>query len=112
MVLSLVASSGRPDTTLMIIDVRRAFFYAPATRRIFVELPEEDWQPGDEAMCGLLHQSLYGTRDAAQNWEIELGNFMEGLGFTRGRASRCLYHHKETGMAAAVHGTRCHDCWD
>ena len=112
MVLSLVASSGRPDTTLMIIDVRRAFFYAPATRRIFVDLPEEDWQPGDETMCGLLRQSLYGTRDAAQNWEIELGNFMEGLGV-----------HERTGQSVSLppqryrHGGggargRCHDCRD
>ena len=32
---------------------------------VFVELPEEDSEPG---MCGKLRKSMYGTRDAAQNW--------------------------------------------
>ena len=39
--------SGRADTTLMIIDVRRAYFYAKAQRRVFIELPPEDWREGD-----------------------------------------------------------------
>ena len=46
------------------IDVRRAYFHARARRDVFVELPEEDAEPG---MCGKLLKSLYGTRDAAQN---------------------------------------------
>ena len=28
-------------------------------------------------MCGLLRYSLYGTRDAAQNWEEELASTLE-----------------------------------
>ena len=31
------------------IDVRRAYFYAPAKKNIFVKLPDEDYEPG---MCG------------------------------------------------------------
>ena len=88
----------------MILDVRRALFYAPATRRIYVGLPAKEWRPRDKAMCGLLCQSLHGTQDAAQKWDIELGNFMQGLGFTKGRVSWCRYHHQEIDMAAAVHG--------
>ena len=57
---------------MALVDVRRAYFYAPAQRRVFVELPPEDYQAGDEHMCGLLQYSFYGTRDAAQNWEEEL----------------------------------------
>ena len=59
--------SKRP-TRLMISDVKKAYFYAPATRRVFVALPPEDRGPGEEQMCGLLLKSLYGTRDAAFNW--------------------------------------------
>ena len=66
---------------MLIIDVRRAFFYAKSTRRLFVELPIEDYQEGDEEMCGLLEKSLYGTRDAARNWELELSEFLvQGMG--------------------------------
>ena len=48
------------------IDVRRAYFHAKAKREVFVELPPED---AEEGMCGRLLKSMYGTRDAAQNWE-------------------------------------------
>ena len=52
----------------MISDVKKAYFYAAATRRIYVALPAEDIRPGEEAMCGMLERSLYGTRDAVYNW--------------------------------------------
>ena len=48
------------------IDVRRAYFYAPSRRSVYVDLPDEDTEEG---MCGKLCKRMYGTRDAAQNWE-------------------------------------------
>ena len=54
---------------IMINDVSRAYFYANSDRPTFVEICEEDWEPGDEAMCGELNVSMYGTRRAAQNWQ-------------------------------------------
>ena len=68
-VLSEIATGKRGGKVVALVDVRRAYFYAPARRRVFVELPPEDYQPGDEHICGLLQYSLYGTRDAAQNWK-------------------------------------------
>ena len=62
-----------------IATARRAYFYAPARRRAFVELLPVDYQAGDEHMCGLLRYSLYGTRDAAQNWEEELATALRSL---------------------------------
>ena len=35
----------------MVIDIRRAHFYAPALRRIFVQLPPEDPRSGEEGVC-------------------------------------------------------------
>jgi hypothetical protein len=62
----------RPNPRRMaVIDVKRAYFYAPATRPMFIEIPLEDREPGDEGMVGELKLSLYGTRDAAQNWASE-----------------------------------------
>ena len=37
---------------LLYADVSRAYFYAPAVRPVYVQLPDEDKQPGDEDMCG------------------------------------------------------------
>ena len=104
LVLSDAASSGDPETVVAIIDVRRAYFYAKAKRLIYVKLPPEDWEEGDEGRCGVLDFSLYGTRDAAQNWEEELGNLLTEAGLTRGKASPCLYRKEGSKLSASVWG--------
>ena len=89
-----------------LVDVRRAYFYALARRRLFVELPPEDYQPGDEHMCGLLRYSLYGTRDAAQNWAEEQATTLSNLKLTRGSACSCVWrgHIKGDDIVATAHG--------
>ena len=47
---------------MALVDVRRAYFYAPSRRGVFVALPPEDHQAGYERMRGLLQYSLYGRR--------------------------------------------------
>ena len=41
-------------------------------------------------MCGLLQCSLYGTRDAAQNWKEEFASTLSDLKLTRGIACPCM----------------------
>ena len=89
-VLSEIATGERGRKVVALVDVRRACFYAPARRRVFVELPPEGYQAGDEHMCGLLQYSSYGTRDAAQNWEEELTSTLSDLKLTRGTACPCV----------------------
>ena len=55
----------------MINDISRAFFHATAKREVYVQLPSEDIGPSDQPLCGKLNYSMYGTRDAAQNWHEE-----------------------------------------
>ena len=57
--------SGRRG--VMINDVRRAYFYAKATRDIYIEIPAEDDEAGPDVL-GKLELCLYGTRDAAKGW--------------------------------------------
>ena len=61
-VLSEIAKGRLGGKVVALVDVRRAYFYAPARIRVFVELPPEDYQAGDEHMCGLLQYSLYARR--------------------------------------------------
>ena len=62
---------GKHNKVIMINDVARAFFEAKATRAICVELPSESLTEEDKNkdMVGILNMSLYGTRDAATNWQ-------------------------------------------
>ena len=90
-VLSEVATGKRGGNVVALVDVRRAYFCALARRRVFVELSLEDYQPGDEDRCGLLRYSLYGARDAAQNWEKELTSTLSDLKLTRGIVPQCVW---------------------
>ena len=83
------------------IHVRRAYFHAKARRDVYVELPPEDSMPG---MCGKLVKAMYGTRDAAQNWEADYTELMMNIGFQQGRASPCVFWHPEKGIRAVIHG--------
>ena len=81
--------------------MRRAYFHAPARRLVYVKLPPEEEQEGT---CGKLLKALYGTRDAAQNWEHAYIDFMTEAGFTNGTASPCVFYHRERNIRAVVHG--------
>ena len=55
-------------------------------------------------MCGRLFKSLYGTRDAAQNWEVEYSRFMESVGFTRGVLTPCSFYNAGREIRVVAHG--------
>ena len=67
LILSSLTTCNKGER-LMIADVKRAFFHAKARELVYVKLPPEDVEPGEEEMCGRLNFSMYGTRDAAVNW--------------------------------------------
>ena len=47
---------------------------------------------------------MHGTRDAAQNWERCCTEFLESIGFERGKASPCVFQHKDRQLRLVVHG--------
>ena len=88
----------------MINDVSRAFFHAKATRNVYVQIPPEDQTTAEGIMCGKLNLCMYGTRDAAQNWQAECSQQFSNNGFSRGSASPCVFYHGERGIRTLVHG--------
>ena len=62
MLISLVASKqgqkrDSDNFIPMTNDVKRAYFYALATRPIYIRIPEEDMEPGDGEKVGKLNLS-------------------------------------------------------
>ena len=96
--------TGPEPYRLAVIDIERAYFYALARRPIFIEIPKEDLEPGDDGCVGQLQLSLYGTRDAAQNWAHEYTTFLLSLGFQVERASPCNFTHRTRRVHLTVHG--------
>ena len=82
-------------------DISKAYFFAPATRDIYVELPPEDAEDG---MVGKLEKSLYGTRDAALNWAEAYTEVLLGMGFEKGTSSPCSFVHYDWDLRTVVHG--------
>ena len=72
---------SRVRKVIVLNDVGRAYFEAIATRRLCVELPDEDKCDCDGDVVGLLEKSLYGTRDAALNFQKEIRELMTKLWF-------------------------------
>ena len=97
---------GKQSKVMMINDVARAFFEAKAMRTVCVELPTESITQEDrkQDMVGLLRMSLYGTRDAATNWQNEVAKEMLRWGFIRGKYNPCLYWHRGWEVKVLVHG--------
>ena len=102
--ISIAATSEYEDICLMHNDVSRAYFHAEAIRPVYVDFNDEDWSPGDENSCGKLNLSMYGTRDAATNWEAAYQKQMKAMQFEIGRASPCLFWIKERNIRTMVHG--------
>ena len=84
------------DKVIMVNDVARAFFEAPARRTICVELLEEEAHEGDDV--ALLLQSLYGTRDASANFQEEVRKVLTKAGFKRGKYNPSTYCHEKVGI--------------
>ena len=87
----------------MAVVVKRAYFYAPATRDLFIKIPKEDKEEGDEGMVAKLRLSVYGARDAALNWMNTYTVFLEELGFTKGKGCTCNFFYPR-GIMMTVHG--------
>ena len=68
----------RKPHRLAVTGIKRSYFYAPARKPIFIDIPKDDLQMGDERCVGQLHVSLCGTRDATQNWAHEYTTFHAG----------------------------------
>ena len=69
----------------------------------YVALPSED--KDHEEKCARLVRHIYGTRAAADGWQEECKSFLvEGLGFTQGTSSPCVFRHPVRQLVASEHG--------
>ena len=104
--LSLLVSDGvsTDDLVLGVFDISRAHFMAPASRELFVELPEEDRLAGEENFIGRLSRSMYGFRDASRNWMEDWQGLLQEEGYAIGVANPALFWNERQRSRGAVHG--------
>ena len=98
----MTASQDRDEPLCyMILDATRAHWHSPATRPVYIRFPAGVGKPGE---CGRLNKSMYGTRDAAANWEKFSGDVFKKNGFELGKGNPCLLYHPARKQPAFKHG--------
>ena len=97
-------ASENKDNKVLYVDVSRAYFYARSVRPTFIKLPDEDPRSGEAGLVGKLMMSMYGTRDAAQNWAEEYSSTLKKAGYERGKANPCLFYSQVDDCSVMVHG--------
>ena len=53
---------------------------------------------------GRLNLFLYGTRDAAANWQRCVADHLRSIGFTQGKSNPCVFYHEKKNLRTLVHG--------
>ena len=86
-----IAANNKDTFSIMHIDVSRAYFHAKAQRPVLIRLPVEDRMGADAGKVGLMKKSMYGTRDAASNWERDWQGHVQKWGFNWGSARRICF---------------------
>ncbi len=69
-----------------------------------MELSNEDFEKGKP---GALKKATYGTRDAAQNLDLEYTEMMTEAVLRQGSLSACLFYHEQKNLGAVVRGGDC-----
>ena len=104
--LSLLVTDGVAAESLVlgVFDISRAHFMAPATRELYVEIPDEDRDPEDGDCVGRLNRSMYGFRDASHNWMEDWQGLLQEEGYKIGVANPALFWNERLCSRGAVHG--------
>uniref|UniRef100_H3H6A2 Reverse transcriptase Ty1/copia-type domain-containing protein n=1 Tax=Phytophthora ramorum TaxID=164328 RepID=H3H6A2_PHYRM len=86
-----VAIAAEEDMEAENVDVDTAFLYGDVEEELYMDQPDgfED-QVNPTKKC-LLMQVLYGTKQAARQWNSKLNKHLEGQGFHRSAADPCVY---------------------
>ena len=91
----------RVELKMIVLDVSRAHFHPKSVRETYIELPAED---GGEGMVGRLLRTMYGTRDAANQYDAFSNEKITGVGYLTGKSCPCLYRHKDALSIGWRHG--------
>ena len=93
----LLQLSAKQGHVMHQFDVKTAFLHSPIEEEVYLEQPQEFVKRGSdgEKLVCRLNKSIYGLKQAANNWYKELANFLLRQGFTRSKNDHCLFARLE-----------------
>ena len=95
-------SHASDEIVLSFVDIKKAYFNGVPRRNVHLAFPKELAIP--EHLVAHLKRCVYGTRDAGAIWEDCYADALVDMGFERGTASPCCFHHPTLRLRVVVHG--------
>ena len=95
----LVATTAKPGTTLHTMDVEAAYLHVDLKclgddgrpLELYVRLPPELLEPGEEGMVGLVVKGMYGVREAGNLWHADYTGTVKSAGFVQSMHDPCVF---------------------
>ncbi|RXW12266.1 hypothetical protein EST38_g13586 [Candolleomyces aberdarensis] len=85
------------------VDVKTAFLYGKLDEEIYMEQPEGFHQKGQERKVYRLHRAIYGLKQAARAWWLELEQSVKKMGFTQLHSDSGIFvFHSKQGMVIMI----------
>ena len=94
----LLQLSAKQGHVMHQFNVKTAFLRSTIEEEVYLEQPQQfvkQESDGEKLVCRL-NESIYGLKQAANNWYKELANFLLRQGFTRRGNGHCLFSRAET----------------
>ena len=93
----LLQLSAKQGHVMHQFDVKTAFLHSTIVEEVYLEQPQEFVKCGSdgEKLVCRLNKSIYGLKQATNNWYNELANFLLRQGFSRSRNDHCLFARSE-----------------
>ena len=92
-VLAIVAAE---DLEAENVDVDTAFLYGEVDEEIYMDQPDGFEDQGSPSKKCLLQKALYGTKQAARQWNSKLNHHLENQGFRSTAADPCVFFRVST----------------
>ena len=87
-----LATAAKLDLEMRQCDVMTAFLNGELDEEIYMDQPEGFEVKGHEDKVCKLKKSLYGTKQAARQWNVKINQKLKEFGLTRSNSYPCLYH--------------------
>ncbi|KAL4099935.1 hypothetical protein PRIC1_007732 [Phytophthora ramorum] len=97
-----LATAAEEDMEAENVDVDTAFLYGDVEEELYMDQPDGFEDQSNPAMKCLLKQALYGTKQAARQWNSKLNKHLEDQGFRRSDADPCVYVRRSTDEYSIV----------
>ncbi|GMF41846.1 unnamed protein product [Phytophthora lilii] len=88
---TVLAIAAAEDLEAENVDVDTAFLYGEVKEEIYMDQPDGFEDQANTTKKCLLKKALYGTKQAARQWNNKLNLHLEDQGFERSVADPCVY---------------------